>query len=528
MIYNHRQNESWQAASVKKRDNGQWVEITDSGGSGSSGGDGNVGQRFYTNGPPTRSGEMITYPADGHSTLQEAYESLSSDGTLIIEAGTYTERIHLDQNPTDNITITGEGNRDTTLVYPDTNEEYIIGASSISHPSDASLAAAVSGGGPEGTPTTDEIGDDRITVTDTSPFSVGDDIHIFEDRHPFDHPERPASDQTQEYNTITEIDGDDLVLETEVFLNYPNEASTAVGVMNWNVSDVRISNLDLEGDGNNNNSSTNSRLLKPNGTKHAWIDDITIRDSGGKQQAYAINCYKLRADNMDFRRIARYGWSVIRTSTHTMFTDISHYGNGEQPRYAVRFGGAGSGTGSVDGYVRGAYGTNLDGRPVVNCHYGGWWAHFEDITSEDDASNTRLRSHHLSTDTHTEINATDDSYILQNQWPTNIVFDGGGSDGDINKSDGYVFYLTPGDPRGELETYATDVTFKNFEIQAYDNSRTSNTGIDQIGYFTSSGADFRGDTVFRDIYYDGQKLQRSDIENWENYDIASIENLVVE
>lgn len=59
---------------------------------------------------------MVTYPADGHSSLEVAFNDLSSGATLVIESETPHERLTLNQNLGDHATITDEGNRDTMLV----------------------------------------------------------------------------------------------------------------------------------------------------------------------------------------------------------------------------------------------------------------------------------------------------------------------------------------------------------------------------------------------------------------------------
>lgn len=521
MSFNYQKGGSWRSATVKRRENGQWVEVASSGGDEDGG---TAPSRYYTDGPPTRSGATIRYPADGYSSLQAAYEALNENDTLVIESGTHTERIRLGENPSDHITITGEGDRDTTLVQPDTDFEYTVGIglseTTFPHSNEASLANAYTNN------------ESVIEVNNISPFEgqVGEVIHITENEEPYVNSGTGAG-YRHEYKEIVSVDSEtnEIELNAPLKMSFPGNASTEVGVTPFTIEDIRISNLTIEGDPSlYSGTSDNPRVLKTYDMREIWADNLRVQNGYNTNDTPLVNVaytFRARFNNIILRENDHYGFTINHGSTDTYLTNIEyHMLEGEDPsnigqRYAVRFGHTGNNSrGAVGGLASSIQGYNFRTR-VANVHLGGYHCDFEDVYA-DNCEVIRLRSKDVNLYGFTEENGQDHT-ITHAQNPIDCLVKNGRI---INKQDGYIFHYRTGLNSRDYD-YLENVTYENIRIDAYDNRTAAD-----IGFFTADGAELYGDLVFRDVYYDGAHLTETDITNWMNYDLTNTNdyNIVIE
>lgn len=493
----------WNTATVKQRANGQWVAIDESGDNGGS--TRQIPPRFYTDGPPTRNGKTITYPDDGHSSLQAAYEALTEDDTLVISAGTYTERLRLAQDPTDHVTIIGEG--DVTIVQPDDADRYTVGmnAKGGSHPNDTSLAAAHTGN------------ETTLQVTDASPFvgNEGSVIHIKEYQNPYGYTGPPDGDPTVEYATIASVDdgSDTIELQNPLHFQYPNEALTEVGVVDWTIEDIRLSNLTIHGDPSfYSSSSENLMPLHLYDLRELWIDSVTVEHAANSGMLTRIGySYRPRLDDITFNNGNRYGLDIVRGTTDACVTNVSAT---NIARYATRWGRPGPGP--VGGFAQNVNGYGYNNF-TASAHLGGYHIDHEEVHA-DACGVIRLRSRDINLDGFSEVNGKTQSFIL-GQIPDQCTVRNGTI---TDKQGGYVFYSDIGHDNWDY-SWARDITFENIKIQEYDER-----GPEDIGFFTSGGGTFKGDFVFRDILYGDEYLTESHVRSWDNFDLQDINNLIVE
>lgn len=515
MSWNYWRAGSWRTPTVKQRKNGQWVSISgDAGGSSKEGGDGDVPSRFYTEGPPERSGETIIYDGTNYSSLQAAHDALSPGDTLYIDPSNspYVERLQITQ---DHITIESDG---AWLKQPDTTSQVTIhigehqGGGHGFHSADTSLEGSHSGGGEAEDGGTNAVGDKVISVVDASPFSVGDDIFIEEDRRPWGEPKSggaSGADTTHEYKTVTDVDtvNNTITVHHPLFLPYPNISDTAVGRMDWVTEDIHLTGVNLQGLA----SDDQSIPLSVTGVRDLWVDMMAIENANRNNISSTWN-FNQRYDDITMRSGGHYGININRSSTQTYITNVTGDDIGH---YVVRFGpGGGRAANSVDGLVDGVMGRNFGHNgPVANVHWGGFYIKYRNVTGDGERC-FRHRSRHVILDGFIEDGA-ERGTITTRQRPHSCSAKNGKI---INKVSGPVFNINT---RSEKNSRVDNILFEDITIEAYDNN-----SIRDIGYFNNTA--IVDGITFRNIVYAGQMLERSHVESWSNYDSADISNLTVE
>lgn len=467
--------------------------------SGPSGAAGPVGDRFYQSGPPERAGPTIN--ATDYASLQDAHDALSPDSTLYIPAsgGPYQERLEITQ---DAVTVLSDGGR---IEQPDGGDYWTLSiGSDIDYPAEASL---VGQHGP---------GDGAIHVTDTSPFSVGDDIHVTEWRRPWGEPRSGGAhgaDTTSEFRHITDIDpgSETLTLHYPLNLPYPNESVTDVGVMSWSAMDVRVTGLRLNG-----LDDDSSRTLRIRGARDAWIDNVLI-EYGAKNAATVGHSMRPRLNDIRINGGGQYGINVNHGTTHAYVTNVTSKNHN---RYTVRFGlGGGDSRSSSDGRAENIEG-NVDGRTIANCHWGGFSHTYTNVTATD-SQVVSFRSRDLVLDGFEKTGGGDPDIVFA-QRPANCTIRNGTiRNVASDKSKAFGFRL-----RDSSESVHGNEYFENLLIENIEIERFGSTPITDIGHFEGNQS---GDGLtFRNITYGGETLTREHVTQWDGYDTVSISNLVVE
>lgn len=519
MTWKHRSDGSWSTATLKVRKGGQWVSLG-SGGGGSGGESSEIPSRFYTE-TPTRS-TTITYDSSNFASIQDAIYSLNPDEELYIPTDTYSESITLDSSVADHITIRG----DLELSY-DTN-----GRASVSQEgptiqstgnvfetdqqffsSDASLAASLNG--------CDSLlqgGETEISVTDASPFSVGDIIYLYEDTTPYGEPASSGgsggAEQTREFRRVAAVDTstDTLTVENPVLLPYPNDNSTSVGVYSPTVEDIRISGIRFDGNGGV------TRPVRFYSIVDGWFDNIISRNiqagSSNKDPLIAARkSFHCRFDKYHVEIGDQYGLNLYDSCTDIAVTQASSYNH---DRYTCRIGRTSNPSSGY--YIDGVTGEDLTGRSVFNAHHGGFHADVYNVTSFNSVI-TSLRSWYTHVNGITKHGTDDTGADFQfAQRPNHQEIRNAHISKDSSSS-GSVFQFRV---RGENSPYGDEhlfsVLIENFEIDDYG------PAITDIGYFEGSG-DVH-DLTFRNVTYGGQDLTKSDVEQWNGYDTTNFVNPV--
>jgi len=482
--------------------------------------------------PPERDGETIVYNGNNHVSLQAAYNQLTEGDTLLITPGTYEERINLYENYTDHVTIRGPGGGESvpTIKFPETAENaekgYVIGTDQLDvndldyadldayEDDNTELVGSYTGG-------RGDQGETRITVADSSLFSAGDDIHISEARNALGDTTPPgssANDITREFRTVEAVEGDDLVLTHALDLPFPNEETTSVEVMEWNATDVRFANLNIDGAGVTEDALEDEGIpgafianMLTVGLKEPLYDNLHFTNVAVGSCIQIGICYRTRTKNVLYEQAPRYGTNHIWNTSIGLVTDAEHRGPG---RYVVK---ADSGATSIRG--RDLRGKNL-GRTSVDAHWNAWWPRYEDVTAEENGVTTLRTVGTVVDGFHQDGDADEPHSIIMAQAPDKCVAKNGTITG---KTRGDVFHFQTGMDDRDYDV-GGDITFENIEIDAYEDGR----GADEIGSFDDEGDEIEGTVTFRDVYYDGEPLTREDVESWDNYDIAQIDELVVE
>lgn len=531
--FNNRKSGSWNSSTIWVRQNGQWVKI--GGGGDPSGGGGAIGKRFYTSGPPERSGSTITYDGDSHSSLQAAVESLNEGDTLYIDPvnDPYVERINFAGDISDHISIVSDGElsfdsrgeatieqQGAVIRRPDEDYLFAIGSNRGDNPS-LTYDTTISG--------SHGLGDEVLSVNDASAFSVGDIIWFEEERTPYGEPSAfggsTTPDTTAEMREVTGISGNDLELNHQIYLPFPNNNSTTVGRVPFQITDLRVSGLQVEGD---RSFTDRGRPIYFNGVNQLWADNMVVRNSTF-HGIHIGRCFRPRLDKTYVYDCPdRYALSGVYMSTHMYITDIAAENIN---RYVVRIASAGSNRGSTDALVDGAYGTNFSAtNPIINHHWGGFYIRARNVRADPGTRAARFRSRYSFIDGWREDGG--DRYTIETaQRPYGCEWRNGSV---TNKVDHYVFYFqhsTSSSHSAYGDERADNLLFENIDIEAYSNSKTSKTGAEQIGYFRKGDGDCIIDGLtFRDVTYDGQKITESDVKAWEGYteNESTITNLTVE
>lgn len=488
------------------------------GGDGGGGGGGDAGARFYTSGPPTRSGATVTYPADGHSSIVNAVVSLNSGDELYIEPGTYSEAIDLrGVSVADNITIRGDlqlsfdanGKASVAQEGPTIQASDALQMDLAPYSLDTQITSAVS------------VGDSVINVADATPYSAGDAITIAEQNtRPFGEPASggaSGASDTVEFATIASVDttADQLTLQHPVYLPYPLNNAAYVAGANFNVEDIHITGLRFDGTGA---ASTNVRL---HSVKDAWVDNvISTNVTSSPNNLFAVyRGYHNRFDGVYLHTGGHYGLNFTDFSTDNMATNIS---SANHNRYTVRYGP--NGESAAGGYVDGIYGENLS-RTVGGVHHGGFTVDYQNLYAQD-AQAMVFRSRNLTLDGFTK-DGLEGPDIVFAQRPFNVDC----RNGTIQNPDPaktYVFRFRMRDGTGTSGANGNE-RFDQILIENIDIEQFGTTPITDIGHFEVDGTPpTSGSLTFRNITYAGQQLQRSDVTSWDGYDSSLIDNLTVE
>lgn len=525
MSWYQRSGGSWNALTPKRREGDQWVTIS----SGSGGKDDSVdGSMYYTEGPPERSGSTITYDGTNYSSISDALTDLNSGDSLYIDPSNspYTERIHIDSdsNIANGITIYSDwdisfnSNGIATI-----NQEGAV----IQQPSDQNQAMRIEYAvrNPNSGNTDVELvgsydgleaggNETEIEVTDSSPFSIGQQIFIQEETRPYGEPRSGGAvgaSETFEFSTIEAINGNILTLDQPLAMPFPNSNQTAVGDANWTMEDIHVHGLKFV-----SNGGSGDCCVFIGGTYQGWFNDILCEYSGNKPMIYNMLSMYNRFDNIYMDTGSHYGLNNQAGAARTMATQIM--GNNHN-RYVVRFGP--SGQSATRGYVNNIAGRDLS-RTVGGVHSGGFFIDYENLT----ATHTRgivTRSWNITLDGFTVESGNGDPVIICAQRPKNVTV----KNGTIKNPGSTVtwkFRLRDENNSPHGNERIDDVIYENIDIEAYDGR-----DITEIGYFEIQGdPPVSGPLTFRNITYGGQQLTQSDVESWKGYDSNYVPDLTVE
>lgn len=475
---------------------------------------GQAGDRFYQNGPPSRSGQIIE--ATDYRSLQEAHDALQPGDTLHIPSsgGPYQEQLSISK---DHVTIASQ---DGAWIEQPSEESWALGSSSENRTRETSLAHPVAGGGAKQDGVSNESGDTTLRVVDTSPFSAGDDIYIVEETRPYGDPRSGGAkgpDTTEELRTITDIDHDSNTLHVQypMFLPYPAKNETIVGHVEWAATDVRVTGLNVRGPGGNDGSHT----VQFNGIKNGWFDSIRIE--GSPDHSLAIyGCYQCRTDNIRMFDGGGYGIVVSSGSTHTLCTNS--VGDGIQ-NYVVRSGGS-----AVDTLADGVVGRNFQSSnegPVCASHWGGFYMTYRNVTAESEQL-ARYRTRQMIVEDFI-VSGSSTKEVVWSQRPFDVLV----RDGDIgnypNDANEVIFYFRlRGDSQAGGDNRFGNEEARNIRIEDVRIEQLEDHGPEDIGDFDENA--IIDGLYIRNVTYGGQRLTRQHVEQWNGYGSADITNLVVE
>ena len=518
----------------------------DSGDGGSDGGDGGDGVdtgsssgRFYRDGPPVRDGTTVVYDDSYSGSLQDAYEELSEGDTLYIDPadGPYSGRITLLDDPKDHITIDGGGelsfNEDGTysvetpgaeIHHPDDGTKHVIGtldSVSGSRPAlgaQTELSKPVRGGGFADQGVTDAIGNTTLHVTDASALAgaEGELIYVKESVRPYQEPESGdagAPGTTFETNILksVDVDTDTIELQFPVYQDYPLVAATEVGTIHHQVSDVRITGLDLVG------GVDDATALTLMGVNEGWVDNVRLSNTVGAHAVTQANSYRMHYEDVAIADTDRYGVNITRGSTDTYLSNI----HGEEvSRYVVRHGSsshdrAHSSAGTL---IEGVRGENMNNNIVANAHWGGFYLETRDMTVGDGARTQRFRSRHVvvrGADVGGSVRV-----ITHAQRPHTCLATG--LNVSLSDTSQHVFDFSSLDGSGSIygDQRGENLRYEDIAIDPYGGK--DSTEIGQFGNVEIDGLHFRN------VTYDGQPLTESDVKAWDGWADANVTNLTVE
>lgn len=366
----------------KYRSSGEWVPATavhypggvvgsppGSGGTGGTAGAGVLSNEKYlpTGEPPTRS---TTVYASNYSSLQTALNTIGPDTRLVIDSASLSGNWSLPA--TNHITIDGNG---ATLSRGDTTQRLLNTSTGndFVNPIDATG--------------TYSAGQGRIAVADTSGFSPGDIIRIWDPNQV--HPEMPkvnsGADQGQGvFHVVASVDSatSELVLEENLILNWDDPAGTlVVETVDYDAVDQRITNITFEG--NDTSRTANSRIVSISRRKGFWFDTCTVKD--GRDGLTVNSSYQVRVDNSAFHNLGDstngtyYPVNISSGTHHTLLTDCTSIGS---ERYAFKSGSGGWWPCRNGRMVR-CHGADTSGRRAFDQHPGSHYWDYLDCSSEN-------------------------------------------------------------------------------------------------------------------------------------------------
>lgn len=537
MPWKHRKGGAWNAPTIKQRKNGQWVTIGGggTGGDGGGGGGGTIDTTpFYTDGPPTRSGTTYTYDGTNYSSISAALTTLNSGDSLYIDPSNspYTEHISIpsNNNVANGITMFS----DWDITFNDTGQPTVNTTGAvIDQPGDESGCMRVDYGirSPNSSNTSiDLVGtytgslaggnETSIDVTDSSPFSVGDQIYIQEDTRPWGIPSSggaAGAGETFQFATVTGISGNTLALDQPLYMSYPNKNATAVGKAKWTMKDFHVHGLKFKSNGGTTVGTTKDYGVVLGNVYNSWFNDILVENAKTHMIFHMLSMFN-RFDNISFRNGDHYGLNSQAGTTRTMATRMM---GDSHNRYTVRFGPSGQST--PKGYARDIAARSLL-RTAGGVHSGGFGIDYENVT----ANNTRIivtRSYYITVDGFTvKSGNTQGPPLTAAQLPAYITVKNGhvgGMEGTGSTVWGFRLRGSSA-PKGPEKLH--DVTYENITIDPYENRSKAD-----LGYFeTESDSPTSGPLTFRNVTYGGNKLTLSDVKSWSGYDSSVLPDITVE
>lgn len=489
---------------------------------------------FYTDGPPERSGTTYTYDGTNYSSINAALTTLNSGDSLYIDPSNspYTEEIYI--GPDDNIANSITIYSDWDISFNSTgiatvNQQGAV----IQQPNDASRAFTIYRDvrNPNSGNTSVELvgsytglaqggNETEIEVTDSGPFSAGQQIFIQEETRPYGEPASGGANgasETLEFSTITEINGNFLTLDEPLALPFPNSNQTAVGDANWTMEDIHVHGLKLVSNGGQTISGDDDQCAYISATYEGWFNDLICENSGGTAFMHNMLGMRNRFDNIYMDTGDHYGLNNQAGTSRTMATRMM---SNSHNRYTVRFGPSGQPTSR--GYVNNIAGRNVS-RAVGGVHSGGFHVDHENLTATN-AQGIVTRGWNITLDGFTVESGNGSPPLVCAQRPTNVTV----KNGTIkNPGDSYIWRFRLRDGSGGQDRgyeRVDNVTYENIDIPAYDGRNAA-----QIGQFEIEGSPpVSGPLTFRDITYGGQPLTQSDVEAWDGYDSTYVPDLTVE
>ena len=304
-------------------------------GPGGTGGGGGLGRaptpgEFAWQGPPQRSNTIAHSEIGG--SIQDAFDSLTPDSTLVLDTGPYSETAELPA--TNSITIAGNGN--TRWSNPG-GERRIVDS-----PNWSTETTAVQGSLQEGATT--------LSVGDASIFAAGDDVHL---QDPTDVYQGMTDEVLNETNNqykgelaiVASVDrsNDTITLNRGVHQHYDNaRGALEISAIEWGMTDVHITGITFEGgvrSGWRAYSGTEMYALALSQIKNLWLTNLTadgfhgdLAVIGTGRNTYVEECH--------VHNIGRYGISFEGGHTHGRVRNVTAgYIDPEDSGYIVQCGG---------------------------------------------------------------------------------------------------------------------------------------------------------------------------------------------
>lgn len=517
MTWKYRRAGGWQAPTIKTRENGRWVEIGDRSDDSRGTNPSDIPERFYTDGPPERSGSTITYPDDGHASIEDAILDLNSGDELYIQTDTYDETISVGSELADNITIRGDlelafdsDGRATVAQEGPTIQatSTVLDIDQIFFGSDTTVTSPVS------------VGDTVIEVNDASTMSIGDIALISEDdTRPFGEPAAggaTGADTTAEFREVVDIDtsNNTLTFRHGVHLPYPLETSCRIDDVDFNVDDFRVSGIRFSC------QNAGDEPVEIRGVKNGWFDNILSQDAGDDDHHFRVRrSFRCRFDGYHGEGDGQYSLNLTDHTTDTLVTNAS---SRDHTRYTVRLGPTSDPASGL--WADGIYGENLSGRSVLDVHHGGFKANFFNAIGED-AQWSAFRSRGITADGG-ENRECDDRDFVWAQRSHDVIIRNVSIVNKIGSSPVFRWRMRSADARDRPgDEVHSNITLENIDIEDYG------VGITDIGEFQiddTGGLEPSGPFTFRNIIYNGRQLTESDVQQWDGYDSKYITGLTVE
>lgn len=515
MSFNYRQSGSWSTPTVKKREGGQWVTVGT--GSDGGGGDSDIPARFYTTEPSRGAGTgpdgaAVVYPDDGHSSLQAAYDALSSGERLWIDPASGPYSGDYIRYNTSNTTIDGyDPDTDSRARLEITSaSDLVIEASddTPSYASGTSLATTYPAGS----------GATEIQVSDASVVSVGDVVHISENGYTFDA--GSSHSITRELHIVEDTDTSSspntITIDHELMLPYPGNSSTEVGTVTFDYEDIRFHGLHVVG--MNNTGGTDVYPFSVKNTRKAWIDNCEGERSDDGYIISVSESFESRCDDIYVHDSSGGGYGLVgyRDCHRGYWTNI----DGENlSRYTIRFG-SNSDRPCTDFLVDGVTATDHSG-PGMKCHGGSHFVTLNNLNvnaSVVEGTITRLSSQYNEIDGFTA-SSTEGGWLIYIEWgPDPVVIRN--SLEPVTGYGGLISFRLDGTSYLERG----DITLEDIDMEA-----TGGNSAGDIGEFRwdSNDENYIESLTIHNVTYDGSYITQSDVEQWDDYDASKINDLSV-